>query len=284
MSTATTHTTAAIPSPLEVPGPVTRVPSLDELQRLTSVPDRRVVYRGVDWTFYERLVDSIPESSSIHVDYDGKDLEVMGKGRKHEKRSRRLGRLVDIVIEELEIPCTGLAETTWKRPEIARGLESDQCYYFLPEKLAADAAAADRDSDDIADYPNPDLAIEVDITPPAVDRAGIYAALGVAEVWRFDGRQLVIERLTPQGTYSAVDTSGFLPVRAEDVRRWVVEHDSWDEMSWVRWLREEVRGITKGAGRGSPGPALSAGRGSPDPALSAGRGSPDPTQHSETDA
>ena len=71
---------------------------------------------------------------------------------------------------------------------------ADQCYYFLPEKLAADAAALERGSDDIADYPNPDLAIEVDISPPAVDRAGIYAALGVTEVWRFDGQDVVIER------------------------------------------------------------------------------------------
>jgi Uma2 family endonuclease len=241
MSTAAIHTHPAIPSPLEVPGPVTRVPALDELRRLTSVPDRRVVFRGVDWAFYNRLVDSIPESSGIHVDYDGKDLEVMGKGRKHEKSSRRLGRLVDILVEELEIPCTGLAEMTWKRPEIARGLESDQCYYFLPEKLAADAAAADRDSDEIADYPNPDLAIEVDISPPAVDRAGIYAALRVAEVWRFDGHQFVIERLTPQGTYVAVEASGFLPVRAEDVRRWIMDEDSTDESSWARRLRAEIR-------------------------------------------
>ena len=55
MSTATTPTNAAIPSPLEVPGPVTRVPSLEELERLTAVPDRRVVFRGVDWAFYERV-------------------------------------------------------------------------------------------------------------------------------------------------------------------------------------------------------------------------------------
>jgi hypothetical protein len=57
---------------MEVPGPVTRVPTLEELERLTAVPERRVVYRGVDWSFYEQLVDSIPESTNIHVDFDGK--------------------------------------------------------------------------------------------------------------------------------------------------------------------------------------------------------------------
>src|SRR5262245_19838329 len=102
MSTATTPT--AVPSPLEVPTPVTRIPTLDELDRLTAVPDRRVVYRGVDWNFYEELVDSIPEGSNIHVDYDGRDLEVMAKVRKHEIARKMLGRFVETTAQVLEIP------------------------------------------------------------------------------------------------------------------------------------------------------------------------------------
>jgi Uma2 family endonuclease len=239
MSTATTHLGA--PPPLEMPVPVARVPSLDELRRLTEVPERRVVYRGVDWAFYEALVDSIPEGSNIRVDYDGKDLEFMSTGRKHELAKKMLGRVAETTAEEFDIPYRPAGETTWKRPEVARGLEADECYYFLPEKLAADAAAIERDSKDIADYPNPDLAIEVDISRPQVDRAGIYAALRVAEVWRLDGDRLFIERLTPQGTYQSVDSSGFLPLRADEIRRWVLEEDWRDLPAWVRRLRAVVR-------------------------------------------
>jgi len=218
---------------------VTRVPSLDELQELTSVPDRRVVFRGVDWAFYERLVDSIPETSNIHVDYDGKDLEVMGNGPNHEDVKDCVGDFVKVIAEEFQIPCKAYSQTTWKRPEVSRGLEADQCFYFQPDKLAARARA--RRSNKVADYPNPDLAIEVDISRPQVDRAGIYAALRITEVWRLDGRQLIIERLTPQGTYTAVEASGFLPVRAEDVRRWVVDEDCTDQSTWTRRLRAEIR-------------------------------------------
>ena len=145
---------------------------------MTSEPDHRVVIPNRDWTSYEQLVDSIPEGANIHVDYDGKDVEIMGKGRKHERIKELLGYFVRVLTEEIERPCKSLGETTWKRPELARGLEADQCYYFLPEKLTADAVAQANDSDDIADYPNPDLAIEVDISPPLIDRAGIYAACG----------------------------------------------------------------------------------------------------------
>jgi Uma2 family endonuclease len=241
MVSTATHATTAVPVALEVPGPVTRVPSFEELERLTEVPDRRVVFRGVDWTFYEQLVDSIPESRSIQVGYDGKDLEVMGKGRKHGKGTKLLGQFVEAIAQELGIPYTSLADTTWKRPEISRGLEADQCYYFLPEKIAADAAALERDSAEIADYPNPDLAVEVDISAPQIDRASIYVALNVSEVWRFDGKRVVIERLGSDGKYAAVDASGFLPIRALDVQRWVVEEDSRDESAWARRLRAEIR-------------------------------------------
>ncbi len=217
------------------------VPSLDRIYELTAVPEERVVFPNVDWSFYERLVDSIPASSNIHVDYDGKDLEIMGKGPRHGSRHSLLGQFIDIVTEELQIPRKGLRDTTWKRPEISRGLEADECDYFLPEKLETFAALDQRGSDNIADYPNPDLAIEVDISEPRVDRPGIYAALEVAEVWRFDGREVVIERLTPEKTYAPVEASGFLPVRVDEIRRWVVEEDSHDQSAWARRLRAEIR-------------------------------------------
>jgi Uma2 family endonuclease len=246
MSTATTDPTTAAPSPLEFSGPIALVPTLADLERLTAVPERRVVYRGVDWSFYEQLVDSIPESSPIRVAYDGKDLEVMAKGRVHDKSKRRLGRIVDIVAEEYGIPFDGNGETTWKRPGVGRGLEADESFYFQPEKLAAAAESASRRSNDIADYPNPDLAIEVDISRPQVDRPGIYAALKVTEVWTFDGEQVVIERLTAEGKYAVVEKSGFLPVRAEDVRRWLVDGYSLGESTWAQRLRAEIRGKRQG--------------------------------------
>jgi hypothetical protein len=55
-----------------------------------------------------------------------------------------------------------------------------------------------------------------------------------------DGHQLIIERLTPEGKYAAVQASGFLPVRAEEIRRWILE-DPRSERDWVRWARAELQ-------------------------------------------
>jgi hypothetical protein len=57
MNIATTSTSMTAPAPLEMPGSVAHVPSLDEIDRLTDVPDRRVVFRGVDWAFYEWILE-----------------------------------------------------------------------------------------------------------------------------------------------------------------------------------------------------------------------------------
>jgi hypothetical protein len=65
----------------------------------------------------------------------------------------------------LEIPYQGFGQTTWKRPEVARGLEADESYYIESEKIVAATAARARLSTNVADYPNSDLGIEVDVSP-----------------------------------------------------------------------------------------------------------------------
>jgi Uma2 family endonuclease len=198
--------------------------------------EQRIVIRNVSWDLYDRLSDAIDEHQHVYLAYDGKDLEIMTKGRFHEDYREIFGRLVN-----LRIRCRGVGETTWKRPEIARGLESDLCYYFTAKKRGADAKARARTSNKVADYPNPDLAIEIDISPSEVDRPAIYAALKVPEIWRFDVESVVIEHLQKDGTYAPVESSRFLPVRAEEIYRWVAVEDTNDELAWEQRLREWIR-------------------------------------------
>jgi hypothetical protein len=63
------------------------------------------------------------------------------------------------------------------------------------------------------------LAIEVDISPSEVDRPGIYAALRVAAVWRFDTTGLTVDRLSEDGTSVEVEASGFLDQKTSAVVR-----------------------------------------------------------------
>jgi len=163
MSSATTNS-STVPSPPLAVAPRS-VPSLEDLYQMTSEPDQRVVIRGVDWAFYEQLADSIPERCHIHVDYDGKDVEIMSPGLVHDNDKRLLGQLVEAIAQVLGVPYKSAGQTTWKRSDVARGLEADESYFFHADKLDAVAAGKARRSLDIAEYPNPDLGIEVDMYP-----------------------------------------------------------------------------------------------------------------------
>jgi Uma2 family endonuclease len=202
-------------------------------------PDKRVVIIDVTWEDYEGLVEQMGESRNCRVAFDGKDIEMMTLGPFHERQKSLLDWFIMIVAGELKIERQPMGSTTWKRKKLKRAIESDVCYYFDPAKLTAAAAAAH--SDDVDLYPNPDLAAEVDISPPKIDRPGIYAALQVPEFWRVRNRAVSIEQLGPDGTYAPVPHSRFLPVRAEDVTRWVFSEDSSSLVAWEGRLRQWVR-------------------------------------------
>jgi hypothetical protein len=78
----------------------------------TAQPDQRVVIRDVDWSFYERLVDSIPPRVHIHVDYDGKDLEIMSPSPVHDGARKLFGHLAEAVAHVLRVPYKSLGQTT----------------------------------------------------------------------------------------------------------------------------------------------------------------------------
>ena len=216
---------------------------------LDGVPaDKRVVIIDVTWDDYERLVEQIGEARNCRVAFDGKDIEMITLGPLHERQKSLLDRFIMIVASELKVEHQPMGSTTWKRKKLKCAIESDLCYYFDPAKLAAAAAAAQ--SDDVDLYPNPDVAAEVDISAPKIDRPGIYAALQVPEFWRIRNKAVSIERLGLDGTYSPALRSRFLPVRAEDVTRWVFSEDTSSLVAWEerlrRWIRAEVAPKTDG--------------------------------------
>ncbi len=205
--------------------------------------EERGVMCDVTWNLYDRLTDAIAERSSIRVAFDGKDVEIMVLGPAHENLGGLLSTFVDEVCDGLDVERYNLGSTTWKRPEVNRGVEADLSYCFDPSKVAACRAA--RHSNDGAAYPLPDLAAEIDISPPKIDRPGIYSALRVPEVWRFSGGVVSIEQLDAGGKYVATDVSQFLYVRAEEVAQWLLEARSAEWLSWKRRLREWARTVLR---------------------------------------
>lgn len=207
--------------------------------------DDHVLIADATWDDYERLVDSVPEGEHRRIAYDGKDIEmILSLGPFHERQKSFLESFIAIVTSELRIKRQPMGSATWKRKNVERGIEPDLSYFFDPVKMAA-AVAAEAYSDDISDYPNPDLVAEIDISPPKVDRPGIYATLQIPEFWRVRNRTVSIEHLGPDGKYVPAVRSRFLPVGPEDVTRWVFTEDRSDSVAWEDRLRAWVRGERK---------------------------------------
>ncbi len=210
MSTITPTQAIAIPRPSAPPE--TFVPRLGG--------DLRLVFRGVDWHTYTQLSDSLGDDQHAHLIYDGKDLEIMVTSNIHDILKDLISKIVNAVALGLDVDSLGSGQATWRT--MIRGLEADLSYYFDAEKIRKAMEAWARKSMDSDDYPRPDMAIEIDLSPSQVDRPAIYRDLRVAEVWRFvRGETLVIEQLQPDGSYAAVEESRFLRIRPEDVLRWV---------------------------------------------------------------
>ena len=223
-------------SPVAPPGAAGPVPG-----------NQRIVVRGVGWHVYKGLSNAVGEGQHVRLAYDGKDLELMATSPIHERYKELFGQFVNAVTLALDIDSENVGEATWDAEESERGLQADQSYYFIVEKLRVAREAFARKSKKLADYPKPDLAIEVNASRPQIDRSSIYAALEVVEVWRFNGSTVVIEHLQADGSDLPADASRFLPVRAEDVRRWLVNEDSTQRLAWLRRLNEWAQGLGRQA-------------------------------------
>ncbi len=77
--------------------------------------------------------------------------------------------------------------------------------------------------------------IEVDITSPSLDKLPLYAAIGVPEVWRYDGEHVTILTLQSERYVSAAQSVVLVPLNSEVVTQFL--HDSMHMRSTV-WLRQ----------------------------------------------
>jgi Uma2 family endonuclease len=201
--------------------------------------ERRFLLPGIGWEGYEALLKLIGDGRT-RVTYDRGDAELMSPLYQHENFKKLFGRLIETLTEEQGIPCIGAGSTTWRKQSADRGLEPDECYY-----LANAGRVAGRLELDLTVDPPPDLAVEIEITRGTLDRMGVYAALGIPEVWRFDGDTLYIVLLQPDQTYRHAEVSRVLPaITADEVTHWIGLGRTMDHTVWGRqfraWVRDEV--------------------------------------------
>lgn len=225
---------------------------LSKPERLPRESEQRIVLSGVGWAGYEKLLEVVG-NRPVRVTYDRGDIELMSPSPIHEWYKRYFGLLFAVLAEELSLPIKGCGSTTFRREDLERGLEPDECFY-----LASGPRVHDWVNLDLSVDPPPDLAIEVEITSSILNRLGVYAGLGVPELWRFDGETLSFHRLRQDGTYEVCPQSPALPflVPAEVVALLQQGPGVANDGEWLRsarrWVRERVLPVYQSGGGTAP--------------------------------
>jgi Uma2 family endonuclease len=204
-------------------------------------PRTQLLVTGVDWDLYEHLLGVRDESCRwVRISYDRGRLELMSHSGPHERWKRMLGYLLLCAAEELFVPMVCCGNATVRRRDLGRGIEPDDWYYVGATATRMTQPTATR-SLDFAHDPPPDLAVEIEVSRSFLDRLGICAALGIPEVWLFDGTQLEVVRLTPGGAYQPAASAFFPSLPRAEVVRFLDMAPAVDDITILRQFRAWVR-------------------------------------------
>ena len=164
-----------------------------------------LVFPQVSWEQYENLLEDLLDRPGIRVSYNEGRLQVMSPSAEHEEYKDFLLRIAQAVAEELEIPLETRGSATWKRRTLRKGVEPDACFY-----VANAHRVIGRRTIDLEFVPPPDIVVEIDATNESLSKLPIYAALGVPEIWRYDGQRMQMYELNGD-TYVEASASRFFP-------------------------------------------------------------------------
>ena len=200
--------------------------------------DSLLTLRHVAWHEYEALLDQVGEASGLRISYDNGTLQVMTLSSEHENYVEFIRGMVRLLSVRLRINIRSFGSTTMKTQQRAKGTEPDACFY-----VQSVAAIGNRVQLDFATDPPPDVSVEVDLHHQSLNKFPIYAALGVPEVWRYDGQQLTIH-LLQESDYVAAPQSQALPLLSaqlltEFLTRVREDGDFQASLAFDEWLQSQ---------------------------------------------
>ncbi len=150
-------------------------------------PDSFLIRENVSWEEYEDLLEQVVDATWLRISYDDGTLQIMTTGPKHENYATFIEAMVGIVRLRKRMNIRFFGSSTMRKKKKRKGTEPDACFYIQTAEALGKRIDLDFEKD-----PPPDVAVEVDITRHSISKFGIYAGLGVPEVWIYDGKELKI--------------------------------------------------------------------------------------------
>jgi Uma2 family endonuclease len=203
-------------------------------QQITPVANR-VILKGVSWSTFKALLTDVGADRAWRIAYDRGVLEIRMPLEEHEEPKRLIESFVEAIVDELEIELRSLGSLTLEREDLTRAVEPDSCFYIQNESVVRGRNI------NLPNDPPPDLAIESDHTNSSVNKDGLYAALGVPELWRYRRQSLQVYQLV-KGEYQKCDRSlafPFLPIA--EIPGLIEQSKTIGQRAAVRLFRQRIR-------------------------------------------
>jgi Uma2 family endonuclease len=201
---------------------------------LLTPPDELIHLSGISWQTYETLLEELSDRR-LRLTYNRGNLEIMAPSPEHELSKTLMGRFVETLAEESEVQIYPLGSTTFKRPKLS-GAEPDECYYIYNID-----AVRGKNRLDLTEDPAPDLVVEIDVTSSSQSRLQVYADLGVAEVWIYDGESLVIQQLQNGIYITSLTSQFFLNIPIPEISGFLQQAKTMDYLELVKAFRKWVK-------------------------------------------
>lgn len=166
---------------------------------LTLEAGQNITLSPISWQRFEQILFELPQRRVSRLAYANKILEIMTPLPEHERSKIVLADLVKTLLKLQKRPWEPLGATTFKREEMAVGVEPDECFYIQNYQ-----AVIGRERLDLNIDPPPDLAIEMDLTSKTKQAA--YLALKVPELWIYASEKLNIY-IWQEGQYQLSNNS-----------------------------------------------------------------------------
>ncbi len=152
-----------------------------------NITENRVILNHITWETFNQILKEIGDKRIIRLAYDKGIVEIMTPFGQHEYSNRFIDNLILVIALELDLDIKTMGSLTLKKEMVKKGVEPDSCYYLNNEPLVRHKQDIRLDID-----PPPDLVLEIDMSNSSLNKLPIYAALGVPEIWRYDGNQLIV--------------------------------------------------------------------------------------------
>jgi Uma2 family endonuclease len=188
---------------------------LDIIERLPAGALLRL--QNVSWDDYEHLLTQMESyRPGRRLSYDCGRLTVMSPSTEHEDYKDSIYSMVRVMSLELGVTLETRGTATFKSKLLKKGLEPDACFYV---QNAAHVIGKRRINLDVD--PPPDVVVEVDTTNESLPKFPIYVALGVPEIWRYDGQRVYFYKLAGENYELMQDSLAFPNFSTQDLTQYM---------------------------------------------------------------